>query len=153
LLQSLTSISPCPLATNIAAVSFIGRGVIRPYAVVATGVLYALGRTIVYVAIAALLVSSLLSAPTVSHALQKYMNKVMGPLLILVGMMLLGLIEVRTRGSGIGQRVGQRAARRATGRALGNLGRAVARRRFRPCALSGIGGPILWEPAPDVDPV
>jgi cytochrome c biogenesis protein CcdA len=39
------------------------------------------------------------------------MNKVMGPLLILVGMILLGLIEIRTRGSNIGQRVGQRAER------------------------------------------
>lgn len=107
----LTSISPCPLATNIAAISFIGRRVDRPHAVLGTGILYACGRTIVYVALAALLVSSLLSAPTVSHALQKYMNKIMGPLLILVGMILLGLIEIHTRGSGVGQRVGARAER------------------------------------------
>ncbi|MFH1108204.1 MAG: aromatic aminobenezylarsenical efflux permease ArsG family transporter [Planctomycetota bacterium] len=105
----LTSISPCPLATNIAAIAFIGRRVDRPHAVVATGILYAVGRTIVYTVLAGLLVSSLLSAPTVSHALQKYMNKVLGPLLILVGMMLLGLIEFHTRGTGIGQRVGRRA--------------------------------------------
>lgn len=107
----LTSISPCPLATNIAAISFIGRRVDRPHAVITTGFLYALGRTIVYVVLAGLLVSSLLSAPTVSHALQKYMNKVMGPLLILVGMVLLDLIQIRTRGSDIGQRVGRRAER------------------------------------------
>jgi len=107
----LTSISPCPLATNIAAISFIGRRVGRPHAVVSTGILYAIGRTLVYMALAALIVSSLLSAPTVSHTLQKYMNKVLGPLLILVGMILLGLIEIPTRGSGIGQRVGRRAER------------------------------------------
>jgi len=105
----LTSISPCPLATNIAAISFIGRRVDRPHAVITTGFLYALGRTIVYVVLAGLLVSSLLSAPTVSHALQKYMNKVLGPLLVLVGMMLLNLIEFRTRGSELGARVGRRA--------------------------------------------
>ena len=105
----LTSISPCPLATNIAAIAFIGRRVDRPHAVIATGILYAVGRTIVYAVLAGLLVSSLLSAPTVSHALQKYMNKVLGPLLILVGMMLLGLIEFHTRGTDIGQRVGRRA--------------------------------------------
>ena len=105
----LTSISPCPLATNIAAISFIGRRIERPHAVITTGILYALGRTIVYVVLAGLLVSSLLSAPSVSHALQKYMNKVMGPLLILVGMVLLDLIQIPTRGSGIGQRVGRRA--------------------------------------------
>ena len=107
----LTSISPCPLATNIAAISFIGRRVDRPHAVIATGFLYALGRTIVYVVLAGLLVSSLLSAPTVSHMLQKYMNKILGPLLILVGMILLGLIEIHTRGSSIGSRVGHRAER------------------------------------------
>ena len=107
----LTSISPCPLATNIAAISFIGRRVDRPHAVLTTGVLYALGRTGVYVTLAGLLVSSLLSAPTVSHALQKYMNKVMGPLLILVGMILLDLIRISTRGSNIGQRVVRRAER------------------------------------------
>jgi len=105
----LTSISPCPLATNIAAISFIGRRVDRPHAVITTGILYALGRTIVYVVLAGLFVSSLLSAPTVSHALQKYMNKLLGPLLILVGMMLLGLINLHTRGTDIGQRVSRRA--------------------------------------------
>lgn len=107
----LTSISPCPLATNIAAISFIGRRLDRPHAVLGTGVLYACGRALVYVALGALLVSSLLSAPTVSHALQKYMNKAMGPLLIVVGMVLLDLIQIRTRGSGLGQRVSRRAER------------------------------------------
>lgn len=107
----LTSISPCPLATNIAAISFIGRRVDRPRAVVSTGILYAAGRTVVYVVLAAVLLSSLMHAPSVSHALQKYMNKVLGPLLILVGMILLELIEFRARGSDLGQRVGRRAER------------------------------------------
>ncbi len=105
----LTSISPCPLAANIAAISFIGRKVDRPHAVITTGILYALGRTMVYVVLAWLLVSSLLSAPTVSHMLQKHMNRIMGPLLILVGMILLGLITLPTRGSDLGARVGRRA--------------------------------------------
>lgn len=107
----LTSISPCPLATNIAAISFIARRVHRPHAVLGTGILYACGRTLVYLGLAALLVSSLLSAPGVSHALQKYMNKILGPLLILVGMFLLELIQVPTRGSSIGQSVGEHAGR------------------------------------------
>lgn len=104
----LTSISPCPFATNIAAVSFIGRRVDRPRAALSTGLLYGCGRSLVYIVIGMLLVSSLLSAPGVSHILQKYMNKVMGPLLILVGMVLLGLLEIRTRGSDVGWRVGRR---------------------------------------------
>lgn len=104
----LTAISPCPLATNIAAISFIGRRIDNPRAAVTTGLLYAVGRTVAYTVLAALLVSSLLSAPMVSHALQKHMNKVLGPLLILVGMLLTGLIEFNVKGSGLAARLGQR---------------------------------------------
>ena len=104
----LTSISPCPLATNIAAISFIGRRIGSPRAAIATGLLYALGRTVVYVVLGALLVSSLLSAPVVSHLLQKYMNKILGPILILVGMLLVGLIQFNTKGSGLAEKVGKR---------------------------------------------
>ncbi len=104
----LTAISPCPLATNIAAVSFIARRIDKPKAAVATGVLYAIGRSLVYVTLGALLVSSALAAPAVSHWLQKYMNKVLGPVLVLVGMILLDLIRVGSFGAGLGERVGKR---------------------------------------------
>lgn len=104
----LTAISPCPLATNIAAVSFIARRVDNPKAAVVTGVLYAIGRSAVYVTLGALLVASVLAAPSVSHWLQKYMNKILGPLLILVGMILLDLINIGSFGAGLGQRVGKR---------------------------------------------
>jgi hypothetical protein len=52
----LTSISPCPLATNIAAISFIVRGMSSPGRVLATGVLYTLGRMLTYLILGALLV-------------------------------------------------------------------------------------------------
>lgn len=97
----LTSISPCPLATNIAAVSFVGRRVDSPGSVILAGSLYTLGRALTYAFLGVLLVSSLLSAPAVSHALQKYMNLVLGPVLILVGMILLELISFGFGGSGI----------------------------------------------------
>lgn len=106
----LTAVSPCPLATNVAAISFLSRRVGAPRAALLTGLLYALGRSLVYVVIAALLVGSLLAAPTVSALLQKYMNKLVGPVLILVGMVLLELISLPTRGSNLGQRVGERVA-------------------------------------------
>jgi cytochrome c biogenesis protein CcdA len=104
----LTSISPCPLATNIAAISFIGRRVGNPKAVAATGLLYTLGRSLAYVVLAAILVGSLLSAPGVSHVLQKYMNKILGPVLILVGMLLLELIQIKIPGGGMGEKMGKR---------------------------------------------
>jgi cytochrome c biogenesis protein CcdA len=106
----LTAISPCPLATNVAAISFIARRVENPRAALLTGLLYTVGRSVVYVAIAAILVASLLSAPTVSITLQKYMNKLLGPILILLGMVLLGMITLPMRGSDLGQKVGERVA-------------------------------------------
>jgi len=99
----LTSISPCPLATNIAAISFIGRKVDRPGYVFLTGILYTAGRAATYVVLGILLVTSLLSMPVVSYWLQKYMNKLLGPILIIVAMMLLGMLQFSTKGSNIGQ--------------------------------------------------
>ncbi|UCH83536.1 MAG: sulfite exporter TauE/SafE family protein [Candidatus Latescibacterota bacterium] len=104
----LTSVSPCPLATNIAAISYIAREVNQPRRVLFSGVLYTAGRTIAYVGLAVVLVVSLLSAPHVSHILQKYMNKILGPLLILVGMMLLNWINLGWSGSGPGDRFQRR---------------------------------------------
>lgn len=99
----LTSISPCPLATNIAAISYVGRNVGTPSRVLLAGMLYTLGRVLVYVALAALLVASVLSSPGVSMWLQANLNKFLGPLLILVGMTLLGLLSVGFAGTGISE--------------------------------------------------
>lgn len=97
----LTSISPCPLATNIVAISFIGRRVENPRHVLLSGALYALGRSLTYLLLGILLVTALLSAPYLSHWLQKYMNKILGPVLILVGMFLLDLLRFSLSGPGI----------------------------------------------------
>ena len=45
----LTSISPCPLATNLAAISYVGRNAGSPGQVILSGLLYTLGRVLVYV--------------------------------------------------------------------------------------------------------
>jgi len=99
----LTSISPCPLATNIAAISYIGRKVGSSRQVFLTGLLYTVGRTLAYLALAIVLVASVLSVPQVALFLQKYMHLVLGPILIVVGMFLLGLIELNTSGGGMGE--------------------------------------------------
>jgi len=99
----LTSISPCPLATNIAAISYIGRKVGNSRQVFLTGLLYTLGRTVAYLALAVVLVASVLSVPQIAMFLQKYMHLVLGPILIIVGMFLLGLIELDTGGKGMGE--------------------------------------------------
>lgn len=104
----LTSISPCPLATNIAAISYVGRRVGNPFKVFVTGLLYTGGRALTYLVLGILLVTSLLSVPSVSHVLQKYMNKLLGPILILIGMVLLELIRFKTSGSGVSDKMQKR---------------------------------------------
>jgi len=107
----LTSISPCPLATNITAISFVGRRTGSSRGVLLSGLLYTLGRALVYTAIGVLLVMSILSAPTVSMTLQAWMNKLLGPILILVGMVMLGLLRLSFRGRGMSERLQQRVER------------------------------------------
>jgi cytochrome c-type biogenesis protein len=106
----LTSISPCPLTTNIAAISYVGRRLESPRQVFLTGLCYTLGRTITYVALAVLIVRSVLSMPFISHFLEKYMNRALGPVLILVGMSLLGLLSFSQPGTGMGERMQKRIA-------------------------------------------
>jgi len=62
----LTAISPCPLATNIAAVSYVGKRVDRPALALAGGLIYTLGRTLSYILVALLVVQGLLSLSAVS---------------------------------------------------------------------------------------
>jgi cytochrome c biogenesis protein CcdA len=95
----LTSISPCPLATNIAAISYIGRKVENSRLVVNAGLLYTLGRCLLYLALAVLLTTTALSIPAVSLFLQKYMHLVLGPIFLLLGMFLVGLISVTSGGT------------------------------------------------------
>jgi len=104
----LTAISPCPLATNVAAISFLGRRIAKPSVVLTTGVMYALGRSLVYVVLAVLLVSSLLSAPAAAQVLERWINRLLGPLLVVVGMFLLDLVRWTGTGSTLGSRVGER---------------------------------------------
>ncbi|HNT36094.1 MAG TPA: aromatic aminobenezylarsenical efflux permease ArsG family transporter [bacterium] len=104
----LTSVSPCPLATNIAAISFVSRRIGNPSRVFLSGLLYCFGRVVVYVVLGVVLVFSLLSAPYVSHLLQKYMSRFIGPVLILVGMLLLELLPVTFGGSGMSERMQKR---------------------------------------------
>jgi len=116
----LTSISPCPLATNIAAITFLGRSAGRAWRVLASGLLYTLGRTLVYVALGVLILRGFQmagqagAAGSVSRWLQTYMNLALGPALILIGMLLLGLLEVRASlsvgGKGLQDRVAEGGA-------------------------------------------
>jgi cytochrome c-type biogenesis protein len=90
----LTSISPCPLMANIAAISYLGRQAEHTDRVLANGLLYTLGRTATYVLLAALSVLTILSIPHLSIWLQRYTSRAMGPVLIVVGLVLLGIVRL-----------------------------------------------------------
>ena len=97
----LTSISPCPLTTNIAAISYVGRKVARTRWVLLAGLLYTLGRALAYLAVALLVTRSMQMIPGVSHFLQKYMNLAIGPLLVVVGVLLLDIFRFSFGGGGM----------------------------------------------------
>ena len=104
----LTSISPCPLATNIAAISYIGRRMGNSRQVFLTGLLYTLGRTFAYMGLAFVIVASVLSIPQISLFFQKYMHLILGPILIIVGMFLLRLIQLNMGGGGMSEKFQKR---------------------------------------------
>jgi cytochrome c-type biogenesis protein len=101
----LTSISPCPLATNIAAISFIGRQMGSSTRVILSGLSYTIGRMLVYLALGIIVTAGLLSIPGLSNFLQKYLNLFLGPLLIIVGLILLDIFRFSGPGVAAGQRV------------------------------------------------
>jgi cytochrome c-type biogenesis protein len=67
--------------------------------VIHAGLLYTLGRCLLYLALAILLTTTALSIPAVSMFLQKYMHLLLGPIFLLLGMFLVGLITVSSGGT------------------------------------------------------
>lgn len=104
----LTSISPCPLAANIAAISFIGKRVGKPRDVFLSGVMYTAGRMLAYIIVGSIVVGGLLTIPAVAQFLQKYMNRLLGPVLLITGLFLLEIFRVNVSGSGMNDRMRER---------------------------------------------
>lgn len=104
----LTSISPCPLVTNIAAISYVGRRVGDSRSVLRAGMLYTLGRCLLYLVLAVLLTSTAMSIPMVSLFLQKYMYLVLAPVFLLLGMFLVGLITTTMGGAMMSEKMQKR---------------------------------------------
>jgi cytochrome c-type biogenesis protein len=99
----LTSLSPCPLASNLAAISFVSRRLDSPRLTFLAGLLYTAGRALAYTVLGVLLVTSLLSAPFISSFLQTWLNKLLGPVLIVTGLFLLEWLRLDTGGQEISQ--------------------------------------------------
>ncbi len=94
LLGLLTAVSPCPLATNIAAIGFIGKDIENRRRIFLNGLLYTLGRVIAYTVLGIVLILILREGASlfgVQNFIGKYGELVLGPALLLIGLfMLLG---------------------------------------------------------------
>ena len=114
----LTSISPCPLASNVAAISFLSKKIAHPALVFISGLAYTLGRMVSYVVLGWIVINSLLSIPQVAQFLQKYMGRALGPLLILTGLILLEIITIRLPGLALSQKHHNKLAESGAGGAF-----------------------------------
>jgi cytochrome c biogenesis protein CcdA len=92
LLGILTSISPCPLATNITAIAFISKDIKTPKHTILSGLFYTLGRGMSYTLLAILIYFGL-SAFQVSNVFQGWGDKVLGPVLIIIGLVMFDVIS------------------------------------------------------------
>jgi cytochrome c-type biogenesis protein len=103
----LTSISPCPLASNLAAISYVTQAGAKGARtrVVIGGLLYSFGRIIAYVSLAGVLTWSFLSVPDVANFLQVHMNRILGPVLLFTGAVVLGWIRIPSFGVSGGARL------------------------------------------------
>lgn len=93
ILGIMTAISPCPLATNITAVAFISKDIESRNRVFANGLFYTIGRAASYTSIA-LVIWFGADQFELSGIFQRYGEKVIGPLLVIVGVLMLGLIQI-----------------------------------------------------------
>jgi len=93
LIGILTSISPCPLATNITAIAFISKDIKTPKHTLLNGLFYTLGRGISYTILATLMYFGL-SSFQVSRIFQGWGDKVLGPILIILGLIMFGVIRI-----------------------------------------------------------
>ena len=85
----LTAISPCPMATNIAAIAYVSRRMTKRGHAIITGALYTLGRMLSYSVLGILFVVAGLEIPGVASFLQDFGEQILGPLLIAVGIIML----------------------------------------------------------------
>lgn len=93
ILGIMTSISPCPLATNITAIAYITKDIRTPKHTVVSGLIYTLGRGISYTLVAILIYFGV-SSFQIKTIFQGWGDKVLGPILILIALIMFGFIKI-----------------------------------------------------------
>lgn len=99
ILGLMTAISPCPLATNITAIGYISKDIVSQRKVFLNGLVYTLGRAISYTAIGLLFFFGA-SQFEFAGFFQEWGEKLLGPLLIVIGLFMLGVLKLKIPGMG-----------------------------------------------------
>ncbi|MCD6111930.1 MAG: sulfite exporter TauE/SafE family protein [Bacteroidales bacterium] len=99
ILGLMTAISPCPLATNITAIAFIGKDINNKRKVFFNGLIYTLGRAITYTGLGLIFYFGA-SQFKISRFVQQWGEKLLGPILILIGLFMLDFIKIKFPGFG-----------------------------------------------------
>jgi cytochrome c biogenesis protein CcdA len=89
----MTAISPCPLATNITATAYIAKNIADKKKVLLSGIIYSLGRAFSYTTIGIILYFGA-SQFHVARFFNQNGEKYLGPLLIIIGLMMLNVIRL-----------------------------------------------------------
>ncbi|MFC2022696.1 aromatic aminobenezylarsenical efflux permease ArsG family transporter [Chloroflexota bacterium] len=113
LLGLVTALSPCPMATNIAAIAYVSRQVASRKHAVISGSLYTAGRMFAYSLLGFLIIVVGLEIPGVARFLQDFGGKIFGPLLIVIGlsMIIIDRFSINLGGNRL-SRLGDRLAKR-----------------------------------------
>lgn len=111
ILGLMTAISPCPLATNVAAMGYIAKDLEQPRMALSRGILYCFGRMLSYTALGIVLIS-IIKGGSSAFGVQSFVagwgEKLIGPLMLLVGLFMLFGHHLRLKGfgySGDGSRI------------------------------------------------
>lgn len=99
ILGLMAAISPCPLATNITAIGYISKDMVNQRKVFVNGLVYTLGRAITYTSIGLLFFFGA-NQFALSGFFQKWGEKIIGPLLIIIGLFMIDVMKLKIPGIG-----------------------------------------------------
>jgi cytochrome c-type biogenesis protein len=94
ILGFMTAISPCPMATNITAIGFISKEIENKRRIFINGLIYTLGRALSYTVLGVAIYFGA-SRFHLARFFQIYGERLLGPLLILIGLIMLDMIKIK----------------------------------------------------------
>ena len=118
ILGLMTALSPCPLATNITAIAYISNAFEDKKLIFVNGLVYTFGRIISYTLLGVIIFYGA-SRFEISIFFQKYLNKILGPLLIVIGLFMLEIFNIG--GAGGSKWISRLEDRIKVGRTWGSL--------------------------------